>query len=199
MASNPVYSRPVGIFDLETTGLDPERHEILEFGAVILTSDFKFKRAINYRLIPEHLDQAEPKALEVNGYTPERWQHAISQTEGITKLLNFLSVCGVVFAFNSTFDYGFLEFSVRRLGIKFLLPRYRLDMMTLAWMHQRDAQRYFTLKDTCSVAGVRAERTVHVAVNGALASARFLRYLYAPKIETVFMPGLRATVDAGAF
>lgn len=175
MKLNDVYNKPIGFLDLETTGLDPEKHEILEIGAVVLTSDFKFKKAMNYRLVMEHPERADPKALKVNGYTPEGWRNAIPQKAGISKLLSFLSECGVCFAHNSTFDYGFLEFGVRRHMIDIPLPRYRLDTMTIVWLYQKPVRGWFTLKASCEAVSVRAEGPVHVAVNGALAGARFLR------------------------
>lgn len=62
-------SRPVCWLDLETTGLDPETHEIIEIGA------YCNGRVFETKVIPTRLETAEQEALEVNGFTDvEDWK-----------------------------------------------------------------------------------------------------------------------------
>lgn len=63
--------------DVETTGLKASTCEILSIGIVI--ADAATLEAVDKKewyLIPKHIELAHPKALEVNGYTAEKWAAA---------------------------------------------------------------------------------------------------------------------------
>src|SRR3989338_6197857 len=79
--------------DLETTGLDPFRHEIIEIGIVLaeqradLFGKLFLERIAEHeiRLKPEHIETADPKALEVCKYHERNWENAVAQKEGLQK------------------------------------------------------------------------------------------------------------------
>jgi len=73
--------------DVETTGLDPERHELLELAAVRV--DPHTLEPIDHasvRVRPTRLADADPKALEVNGYSDEAWRDAVTLATGLRRL-----------------------------------------------------------------------------------------------------------------
>ena len=62
----------------ETTGLDDTKHELLEVAAIRTTPDGKtIISTFEAKLKPLHLETAEPKALQINGYVPEQWTDAL--------------------------------------------------------------------------------------------------------------------------
>lgn len=177
MVYTDMFLNDIVVLDLETTGLDPFKAEILELGAVRLTKDLKFKKAISYRTNPTHIETADPVALKVNGYNAKEWEHALDGKDGLYRLLGFIQGA-TVFSFNSTFDYGIMLVNRHNYGItQYQMPRYFLDIMSLSWLYQRDKGGYITLKYSCEALGLRKEREVHRAVNGALAGTRVLKRL----------------------
>lgn len=90
--------------DTETTGLDPYKHEIVEFGMI----DWQGKES-HWLIKPNNLQNASPRALEINGYNQDRWANeGISSTEFYQlvkpKLNRAIIVCS-----NPHFDLGFLR------------------------------------------------------------------------------------------
>ena len=65
--------------DVETTGLDPVRHELLELAAVrVDRHTLEPLDHVSVKVRPERLADADPKALEVNGYSDDAWRDAVS-------------------------------------------------------------------------------------------------------------------------
>lgn len=144
-------NKPIAYVDVETTGLDPTKHEIIEIAIVfdgerILRADgerwtmgltFQDDIAIYHTLVrPQHIETAEPKALEINGYAkdPARWSGMpifSEVAETVARLLEPSTVC----AHNVSFDMGFIEAELRRAGVTSRPARHRLDTMSYAHEH----------------------------------------------------------------
>ena len=57
-------------FDCETTGTNPELHDITQFAAIV-EIDGVVKEEVNWRCQPSHWENVDPKALEVTGVSLE--------------------------------------------------------------------------------------------------------------------------------
>ncbi|ACY13394.1 3'-5' exonuclease [Haliangium ochraceum] len=101
--------QPLVFIDCETTGLDPERHEILEIAAIrVHPQTLDEERELVLRVRPERLEDADPEALEVNGYRRRAWADAVSLGDAMAELAPMLE--GAVLAgHNVAFDRRFLE------------------------------------------------------------------------------------------
>lgn len=148
------------IVDLETTGLDPKKHEIIEFGAYIFYTDgYKIPDTYTFKIKPRHIENADPAALQINGYNEEEWKDAISLEEFKTWVKGKLP--GFTFcSFPLLFDYGFMEAA----GLGDVFDRYKLDLFTMAWMKTGKIEK---LKDYCRLLGIQPEPNTHRAINGA--------------------------------
>lgn len=63
------------VVDLETTGLNPDDHEILQIGALKVDErTLAVIDAFEIKVKPQHIDTAEESALEINRYDPELWE-----------------------------------------------------------------------------------------------------------------------------
>jgi DNA polymerase-3 subunit epsilon len=95
--------------DVETTGLSPKSHEILEIGALEVDRDTLEPIAhLSLRIQPQRIHLAEPRALQINGYTPEGWVDAVPLVEGLSKLAPLIAN-RVWVGHNPKFDRGFIE------------------------------------------------------------------------------------------
>jgi DNA polymerase III epsilon subunit-like protein len=100
--------------DVETTGLDPERHEIIEFAAISVPKrDLMIPGKGGFvtfeaKVKPLYLERAEPKALEVNGYSDEKWKDA-TQLDDVLEIVQPLFDDATIAGHNPSFDVGFLN------------------------------------------------------------------------------------------
>lgn len=64
-------------FDLETSGLKAKKHCILQFGCLVADPiSLEVVQSYVVKILPRAGAEMTPKALEVNGYTLERWKDA---------------------------------------------------------------------------------------------------------------------------
>ena len=76
-------------YDLETGGLDPELHPIIQIAAVAVNKDWQTTETFE-RKIKFDLDIASPKALEVNSYDEESWRKACEPEKAKVEFSGFL-------------------------------------------------------------------------------------------------------------
>lgn len=150
--------------DLETTGLDPERHEILEIGILKPTQHMPFEcvssiplegwSAFVCKVAPTHLETADPRALEVNGYSHQEWQDALPFAEAMHQVRPLFEGALLV-GHNLWLDCEFLGLAFRRLGLSVPAWKYRLDTSTLIWEHLgRFEHSSLSLEAACEVLGI---------------------------------------------
>jgi ATP-dependent DNA helicase DinG len=137
-----VKKHKLAFVDLETTGLDPFRCEIIEVGIVLAeqksdASGAQYLELLsehNIQLIPEHIATADAKGLEINKYHTRDWSAAVPQKEGLLAVAALLD--GTVFiAQNVGFDWAFLQKAGNEHGIDFdkLVHYHKLDLASMVF------------------------------------------------------------------
>lgn len=157
----PPHKCPVYFLDLETTGLDPKRHEILEVGIVALNG----ATAVDRKVLPRRIEDADPKALEVNGYDPKVWADEGWELERAMEFVSKTLHHAVIIGWNVDFDIGFL----REAGLDSYLHRHRIvDAKTLAWEHlaRHGYVGSLSLKASCDFLGI-SNQGAHTAAADA--------------------------------
>lgn len=72
--------------DLETSGLNPEEHDIIQISAKDVVSGDTFNLLLNFKL-----SNASKEALKINNYDEERWaEEAVSQRRAYVEFHDFL-------------------------------------------------------------------------------------------------------------
>ncbi|HEU4409110.1 MAG TPA: 3'-5' exonuclease [Polyangiaceae bacterium] len=135
--SEPPDSFPgsfLAFVDCETTGLDPERHDIVEIAVV--RADARTLAVLDefsVKVRPERLDEADPEALAVSGYDAEAWQDAVPLADALALVTPWLE--GATLAgHHVVFDQRFLQAAYRRTGLRPpAQPRHLLDTASLGW------------------------------------------------------------------
>lgn len=165
------------IVDLETTGLDSSKHEIIEIGCVNTSNGETFECKVH----PLHLSDADPKALEINGYKHEDWEDAFLLPNAL-KLLGQFVTCGEekssphFMSYNASFDWPFLQQAYARTGIRDPFHYHHLCLLTLAWNWQGKPES-LSLKNVSLALGIPPEPEVHRAINGALTAYKVFKFL----------------------
>lgn len=149
--------------DTETTGLDPERHELLELAAVRRTADRREIGRFSVRIRPTHLETAEPRALEVNGYTPEGWADAVPLAQALEQLVALAGLGDhrpTLAGHNVGFDRGFIVEAFRQCAgvVAPSLDHHAVDTSVLAWpLCARGVIDSVSLAAVCTYLGISNE------------------------------------------
>ncbi|MEZ4103610.1 MAG: 3'-5' exonuclease [Candidatus Paceibacterota bacterium] len=166
--------------DIETTGFDPDKHEMIEIGIVIVKQlgtegkKFEILEEIELKIKPERIEDADPQALKVNGYDPSQWIFANTLKEAMTIFSNKTE--GAIFAaHNLTFDYSFIDHAFKKTGIENKMFYPKIDTISVAYakLHANPQVEKFRLQKLCEYFGIKNERA-HTAL--ADAKATFLVY-----------------------
>lgn len=151
------------IIDLETTGLNPERHEIIEIGAVKPHTGEVFEVKVH----PMRIKDAEQKALEINGYKKEEWEEAFLLPNALKLLSIFVgNTRPYMMAYNVSFDRSFLEKAYKDCNLAYPFHYHHLDLLTLAWA-KLPAGSSLSLKNAALSLGLTPEESIHRALGGA--------------------------------
>jgi len=154
------------ILDTETTGLNPFKHELVEIGAVRMSDGETFEVKVH----PMDIKNADPKALEINGYNKKEWiDDGYLLENGLKLLTEFVGKNGsTLMTYNISFDKAFLEKAYRECDLPYPFHYAPLDLMTWVWSKVEMGGRVPSLKDACLLYGIDPEPSVHRALQGAL-------------------------------
>jgi DNA polymerase-3 subunit epsilon len=152
--------RPFAVIDIETTGLNPYRHDrIIEVAALLVAQDGAIVSSFASLVNPER----DVGPTHVHGLTAADVHQAPVFSEVATPLLDVMRPAVALVGHNARFDLSFLNLEFQRLGVK--LPQCCIiDTMQLSGGG--------TLVACCAAHGIEIEGDVHSALGDALATAR---------------------------
>ncbi len=169
--------------DVETTGFDPIKHEIIELGAVIAKQvpgddgrgcNLEIIHELEYKIKPRRLETADPGALRVNGYNEGDWLFAADLEQVMTDFAN--KTAGATFvAHNMAFDLRFIEEAFKEAGVDNKMHYAKLDTISIAFarLYHEDKAQTFSLGALSEMLGVTNSKA-----HTALADARATMEVY---------------------
>lgn len=165
-------SSPKGIawFDIETTGLDPELHEIIDIGIVRTSLDgLHVEDVLDLKVRPNRLEVADPSALKVNGFTEAAWRDSVDLEEAVVRALPLLDGA-MIGGHNVGFDIRFFGRAARDLGVRPGWSHRRIDTQSLAWpLLATGVIENTSLDEVCRALGIERP-SPHQAINDARAA-----------------------------
>ena len=122
-------------FDLETTGLDPAVHDIIEIAIVPLNPDFKRSELPEFtaRIKAVHPENADPESLKISGLNPLEGEDIQKVATDIIMWMadNHIERIGIeAVGHNLRFDLDF--FQIKFPSLSRIFSRYCHDSMQLA-------------------------------------------------------------------
>jgi DNA polymerase III epsilon subunit family exonuclease len=165
--------------DLETTGLNLIKHEIIEIGCVITTPGLEVIEEFELKIKPENISEADPVALKVNHYNEKDWEAGLSLEKALNIFCKKVKDC-IMVGHNVSFDAGFLEYVFNQNKIKNPMHYHKLDTVSIAWakLHNDPDLEHFSLHKMCARFDIKNERA-----HSALSDARATYELYKKLIE----------------
>ena len=172
--------------DVETTGLLPGYHEMIDIGIVMTTIEGDILDSLFLRIKPQHPERLSPGAFEVNAFDPERWKElgAFSIAEAVDSIISFHKKTAgdkqvLMVANNSHFDAAFLDHLFRTVHKTWreLYYYYILDIPSMAWglgfrdLNNRQIMEIYNIPDEPHIA------QQHTGITGAMLNVRIYRAL----------------------
>jgi len=163
--------------DIETTGLNLTKHEIIEIGCVLATPALEVIEEFELKIKPEHIEDADRVALKVNHYDPFNWENAQSLKDGMKILSKKTKDC-IMVGQNVAFDSGFLEYAFIKTEMVNSMHYHKLDTISIAWakLHGESDVNHFSLRELCLRFGIKNENA-HTALSDARATFELYKKL----------------------
>ncbi len=154
--------------DTETTGLELNK-ELIEIGFVKADArTFEVLEEGDIKIIPEHIERADPESLAVVRYDPEEWKReGMTLRQGVTEFLRHTEGTMLV-GHNLLFDWMHLQKAIESCGLS---PNYfykGLDTFSFAWLKLNGRPEFnrFSLSEFSQYFGI-GEGQKHRAIDDA--------------------------------
>ena len=110
------------VLDTETSGLDHDKHEILEIALISYVLDRGGNRYVlrkyEEKVQPQNIHLASERALEINGYTDEGWKDAKPASEVMEEVKRHIEDSDILLGQNLIFDLRFIKEICQRSDIE---------------------------------------------------------------------------------
>lgn len=159
------------VFDTETTGLDNQADRIIEIGCVELENQFPTGRTLHLFINPDGR-KVHPDALAVHGITDAFLADKPAFALVAAEIAEFFEGAHYV-AHNASFDMGFLNAELKRIGRPVVAADLVID--TLALARRRHPMGPNSLDALCRRYGIDNS---HRSKHGALLDAELLTDVY---------------------
>ena len=142
------------VVDLETTGLDPTRHEIIEIGAIRVNRDSDVHET--FQVLVKPLKRIPKKITQITGISQDMVDHEGEPLEiAIREFAAFIGDLPLV-TFNAEFDMAFLQNSAKQHNVVIGNPvSCALKMARRAW----PGRQSYRLSDLAKDGGLSDEGT----------------------------------------
>lgn len=161
--------RPLIFLDIESTGLEIQRHEIIQIGAIKTESKkpFKIVSELNLKVKPMSIQDADKDALKIVGYTEEGWKDAIPLEQALA-ILDEFAQGGILVGYNVNFDWAILNKAYYTFGRNDPFYYHRLDVMAMAYFkfYSTKSIKRFSLGEICTHFKIKRE-AAHDALDDA--------------------------------
>lgn len=169
--------------DLETTGLDPvDGAEITEIGCILIKDDFSIdaRSTFHKRFTIQHMDKANPEALEIGHYSEQMWEKTSVHPEiGLKEWNDWLKKVSpggkpIMIAQNAEFDKSFIFAQCDLYKVFPYIHNTWIDLISL-WLAYKLKKKLMHLGDSlgviCTHFGVENAKA-HAALADSIASAQ---------------------------
>jgi oligoribonuclease (3'-5' exoribonuclease) len=176
----------LAFIDVETTGLVPGWHEMIDIGIAMTDIDGRVLDTLFLRVQPTHPERLSAGARAVNAFDAGRWKtlHALSPTAAVDRILAFhRRVAGskptLMVAFNSQFDAAFLDhlFRTSNRSWREMYHYFVLDLPSMAWSLGLRDLRASALAERLRIPDEPHVAEEHTGITGAMVNVRIYRAL----------------------
>jgi DNA polymerase III epsilon subunit-like protein len=178
----------LALIDVETTGLNPQFHEIIDFGAIYIDLEGRELGRLYVRIMPDHPERIDAVAKSINGFDVDYWRAngAVSEVEALRQIEEFhrktAGARSMIFtAYNVQFDVGFTDafFAKRGRSWRELWAWNALDLPSMAWGMGLRQTRNTPLALELGVEPETTNPLEHIGMSGAIYNLELYRAILA--------------------
>jgi DNA polymerase III epsilon subunit-like protein len=126
--------RPLLFIDLELTGLDVQRHEIIEVAGLLVSPDnLEISNSYYAKVKPTHIETADPASLRVSGYSKSTWSDAIDLRTCLVELSEFAPNC-ILAGWAVHTEWDFLNWALESENLPYFYHHHLLEVWTIAYV-----------------------------------------------------------------
>lgn len=175
----------LAFIDTETTGLEPEKHELIEIGLVLVEQSLPPGKKITLNILEEfeikikplHLELADPISMGINHYTEEGWDSGVDLKTAMEKLAE-KTVNSIMVGHNVAHDFAFLKHAFFATKVENRMHYHKLDTISIAFakLYGETELEKFSLRALCEYLNVENKNS-HTALSDARATLEVFRKL----------------------
>jgi DNA polymerase III alpha subunit (gram-positive type) len=127
--------RPLLFLDFELTGLDVNKHEIIEVAALVVNQP-KFEIINSYytKILPAHIETADPKSIEISGYSRKLWADAIPLKTALIELSVLAPDC-ILAGWIVQTEWTFLTTALEKENLPYFFNQHVIEVYSLAFAY----------------------------------------------------------------
>ena len=172
--------------DVETTGLLPGYHEMIDIGIVMTELSGKVVDSLFLRIKPLHPQLVSPIAKEINAFDPVKWDEygALEATKAVDSIRSFHKRVAkdknvLMVAYNSHFDAAFIDHLFRNAGKSWreLYFYFILDIPSMLWAHGHTDLIGKSFMETYNISDEPHIAEQHTGISGAMKNVRIYQKL----------------------
>ncbi len=131
-----MFNKDFLLFDLEATGTDVTRHDIIQIGALLLDKQtLREKRSFSSYVQPTRWSKRDPEAMGVNGITWDRLESAPYIKQVLTQFTKSFPKSALLATYGGNLDVIFSSGCLPRSG--YPLPFSTIIRLTFGHLHTR--------------------------------------------------------------
>jgi len=150
---------PLLFIDLEMSGLDFNRHEIIEVAALrVSPPGFQIENSYYSKVLPVHIESGDPQSLKVVNYSRKAWKEALPLRQVLEELSLFAPDC-ILAGWAVQNEWDFLNIALEKEHLPYFYSHRLLEVSTLAYIHfySDPAVKYLSLNNVAKVLGIHIE------------------------------------------
>ena len=165
-------SHNIAFVDTETTGTDPNKHEIIELAVIVAKQvpregrgpKLEIIEECEWKIKPKHIERAEEDALRINGYNEVDWMFAVDIEKAMEEFSKKTQSC-IFASHNLVFDYTFVMKAFEETNVENRMHYGKLDTISMAMARLYDAPSAdkFSLRSLCELLKVENSKA-HTAL-----------------------------------
>lgn len=181
-----MFKHDLLMMDLEFTGINPAKHEIIQIAAIVLDKKtLKTKETFSTYVKPQNWKNRDPEAMAINNISWDDVKDAPNIKQVLQKFNKTFSGKLTPTVYGGRLDVLFLGDAYRSTKIKFPFDYHTFDTWPLCYtymaMHKKLTNRKrhlgFSMEDIADLLGVKRMAGRHNAVGDCLYQAEVLRAL----------------------
>lgn len=185
MNNEPMREQKLAFIDTESTGLEPDKHELIEIGLVLVEQSLSPDKKIILKVLEEfevkikplHIELSDPVSLGVNHYREENWVSGVDLRSAMQTFAD-KTVDAIMVGHNVAHDFAFLKHAFFTTGVENKMHYHKLDTISIAFakLYGHTEVEKFSLRALCEYLGVENKNS-HTALSDARATFEVFKKL----------------------